>query len=102
MGFYLFILWILSAFITVYMQLRYARENYPDRFRWRLVLFFSAFVCGAIGAITFLYQIATWRDLLLFAILAGLFSGIIFTFLFPSNIQRIIPKRKESSDDPLK
>jgi len=102
MRMYLFILWVLSAFVTVYMQLRYARANYPSMLWRKLILFLSAFITGAVGMSVFLYQEATWRDFLLFTVFIGLFSGLGFTFLFPSNIQRIIPKRKEPSDDPLK
>jgi hypothetical protein len=93
MGNYLLILWILSAIGVVYIQLHYAKVSYPRSLKWRLRLFVSAFANGAVGALAFLQE-ASIRDLLVFTILSGLFSGTIFTFLFPSHLRALYEQQK--------
>lgn len=95
MTLYQFIFLVLLWVIIVYVQLRYAWANYPETLRWKLILFFSAFIGGGLSAVTIGYQALDLRSLLIFVTLGGLFFGLIFTFVFPSNMQGSYPKRKE-------
>jgi TctA family transporter len=93
MGNYLLILWILSSISVAYIQLHYAKASYPRSLQWRLRLFVSAFASGALGVLAFLQE-ASVRDLLILTILVGLFSGTLFTFLFPSHLRALYKQQK--------
>jgi len=84
--------------LTAYVQYRYARANYPNSPQWKWVLFMSGFIPIAVSLATFLYQKVAGHDLLLFSLLGGLFTGLIFTFLFPHNMRNIYPKRDDEAE----
>ena len=93
-----FVVLILLGSGAFYVQLQYAKANYPDTPRWRFVLFSSAFLFGFFTAVLFGFQGLTLGRLLVFAVLGGLFSGLGFTFVFPSRMQAYYPKRNKSED----
>jgi len=98
MTLYPLLVWIFSVIAVIYIQLRYARANYPSTWQWKLTLFLSGFSCGAMGSVAFLHQTAAWRALLLMTAFSGIFAGLGFTFLTPYNMQNFIPKRDDHSN----
>ena len=95
MKLYQLVLLLLLGATVVYVQLRYAWANYPNTRQWKSILFVSAFVCGFFGTVILLYQ--EWADIRMWSVgvLIGTFSGLIFTFLAPGNMQASYPKRED-------
>lgn len=97
---------IILGGLVVYFQFRYAQANYPKSSRWQWALFLSGFVLGATssatifyfgesGSATIFHQDTAIHELLLFSLLGGTFTGLLFRFLFPRNMQRMYPKRSD-------
>lgn len=84
--------------LVVYLQIRYAQANYPKSWPWQWALFLSAFIFGVTCFATIIYQEVTRYELLLFSLLTGISSGLVFGFLFPHNMRHIYPKRTDESE----
>ena len=94
-GFLVFVTIIVLGVVGIRLQLRHAEANYPSSWRWRLALFAPPFLLFSLLG----YVIASSGDntalfKVLFGFAVGLFAGLSYTFLFPRNLQNVIPKRK--------
>jgi len=78
--------------------------GYPKTRRWKIILFSSGFIFGAgVAALLGLgYQELELGRRLAFIVLSGLFCGLIYTFLFPEQLQSLYPNRDESDDSEQK
>lgn len=89
------LLFFIAAFGTGYSQLRYAKANYPNTWQWLVKLFAWGFTAGFLGMLGVIPESLTPQKAWLFICGIGLFSGFIFAFVFPYNVQNVYPKRKE-------
>jgi predicted permease len=99
MTLFLFILWLLSIGVGIYVQLRYAWTNYPKSWKWLSLRFGSSFLNGAVLGILLFTQDYHGSQLAIAVLLCGLAFGILFTFGFRYNLQRVIPKQDTSDED---
>ena len=98
MTLYQFVLLLALVLGIVYVQLRYAWARFPKSRRWKLTLFISSFAAGSFFVVLFGYPHLALGRLLIAAVLGGLFFGLIFTFLFPEQMQVLYPNRNQSDD----
>ena len=85
-----------ASALILYVQLRWAWANYPESRKWLFLRFGSSFLGGAIlGLFLFNWDYHGLR-LVIAVLLSGLVFGILFTFGFRYNLQRVIPKRDTS------
>lgn len=100
MTLYQFGLFLLLVLALLYVQFRHRSVNYPKTRRWKMILFSSGFIFGA-GVVTLLgleYQQVALGRRLAFVVLGGLFCGLMYTFLFPEQMQVLYPNRDEPDD----
>jgi len=92
------LLWLAAVGILilgVYLQYQYARANYPESVKWRLLLFISGFLAVATGGAAVTEIPSSSQEVILLLVFAAALGGLGFGFLFPINMQNIIPKRKD-------
>lgn len=95
-GFLAFLAAVALVAMIAYLQLAYAKASYPPSWRWRFALFAPAFLFGALATG---YGFASSNEnTALFDVLSsmgmGFVFGILYAFVFPINVKRVIPKRK--------
>ena len=100
MKLYQLILFTLMSLVLIYVQYRYAWANYPRTRRWKTILFSSSFCIGVgIAALLALeYRQLPLGYLLLILVLGGLLFGLLFTFLFPGQMQALRQNRDKYND----
>ena len=89
-------LWIISIGVTAYVQLWYARKGYPKTWALRVRLFLSGFLSGALGAWSIFMELPH-LELLLLLVLAGIYLGLLFTFLMPRKMKAWIPEQQSTN-----
>jgi len=91
MTIFLFILWLISGGVGIYIQIRHAWANYPGSPTWFIARFGSTFLNGVLlGTLLFLRDIGGLR-LVIVAILCGVVFGTLFTWLSPHKLKELIP-----------
>ncbi len=88
----MFLIWLLSGVIVVWLQFKYRDAGYPQNFRWQSMLFISGFISGSIGLLIFTPN-SDIETRFLAALFTGVFGGIIFAFGFPHQMRNLFPKR---------
>jgi hypothetical protein len=79
------------------MQMRYARANYPESWRWRAKLFAPGAFLGLVSCILAILiddVSIDWR-LLLFIPLFMIVSGMLSAWAGPMRMRYAIPRRRE-------
>lgn len=99
MNYMLFSLWFLLGAMVIYSQLRWARGNYPATPKWFFIRFGSAFLNGAILGLWLFHKDYQDMQLAIAILLCGFAIGLLFTFVFRYNLQRVIPKQHLSVDE---
>ena len=92
MSLVMFLIWLLSGIIVIWLQFKYRDAGYPQSFRWRSILFVSSFINGSIGLLMFTPN-SDIRTRFLAALFTGVFGGVIFAFGFPHQMRGLFPKR---------
>ena len=78
-----------------YVQIAYAKANYPTSWRWRLALFAPPFLFGSlVGYVTSISAGKTALFNVIFSVGFGLAFGLLCALLYPLNMKRVIPKHK--------
>jgi uncharacterized membrane protein YczE len=93
-----FFLWFLLLIIFslgVYLELQYAHAGYPNDWRWKVALFIvGGFVIGLGG-----YLVTKTIDKQpippILHLLAIIFGGAIFTWVFPVRMRYVIPPKRK-------
>jgi peptidoglycan/LPS O-acetylase OafA/YrhL len=88
----MFLIWLLSGVIVIWLQFKYRDAGYPQNLQWRSTLFVSGFVCGSIGLLTFSPN-SDIGTRILAALFSGVFGGVVFAFGFPHQMRGLFPKR---------
>lgn len=86
--------WLLAfamMLVNGYLQIKYAKANYPAMRRWKMLLFLGGFFSGALVGWA-LIPVSGWREFLLAACVFGLPIGYVFLKWFPINVQNVYPK----------
>jgi len=99
MTFSLFLLWLLSGGLFLYVQLRYAWANYPTSRKWLGFRFGSSFLNGILLGVILFYPEYEGIRLLVSILLSGIGCALLFTFGFNYNIQHVIPKEEPPRSD---
>jgi hypothetical protein len=95
----LLVTWVFTIWLGAYVQLRYAKSNYPRAGSWLVLRFVLSFVNDAtLGALLF-YRDFGGFVLASIAFLCGAVIGAGYTFLFPKNMQNLIPKHTMSEQN---
>lgn len=92
------LLWLTAVgtlILEVYLQYQYARAGYPESRQWRLLLFTSGFLAVAIGGAAVTAVPSSVQEVIVLLGFAAALGGLGFGFLFPINMQNIIPKWKD-------
>ena len=82
---------IIGATANIYYHYHYALANYPKSKQWHIKIFATAFIAGSMGFLALPSSVGLIECL--FAVGGGILLAIVSLFLFPHNIQYIIPKR---------
>ena len=97
----LFVLWLLSGGIAVYIPLKHAWMNYPESLGWLFARFGSAFINGAIWGIWLFRHEFYGIQLIAICFLNGIAIGILLTFISQARIRRLIPRREVPKEDSV-
>jgi len=85
---------ILGPIIT-YTQFWYAKNNFPNTFKARLILFTPAAILGFLIFVRIATEgIMGTVQLLVFAVFGSIFMGILFAFLFPQKVKSIYSRTR--------
>ena len=95
MTIFLLICVIASFAIVMYIQLRYAYANYPDSKNWLWLRLASSFLLGLLVGLLLFHRTVHGIALVGATLTPILVLTVAFTFLFPNNLQNVIPKRNE-------
>lgn len=98
----LFILWILSTGIAIYIQLKHAGMNYPESPGWLFVRFGSAFTSGVILGIGLFHHEFDGIRLIAISFLSGITIGVLLTFISQARMRRLIPKNGTPKNDSVR
>ena len=95
----IFVFWLLSLILVIWLQFRYREEDFPNTARWRMLLFASGFantsvvtliiaMSGEVGSKNHEMNVS-----MLLSILGAVLGGTLFAFAFPYQMRSIYPKR---------
>lgn len=90
--------WVLVAFTVLlfaFMQLSYAKANYPSLRQWKILLLTSGCVEGVLAATALFRDLVQWRKFVVWCGVVSLVFIITNIYLFPHNMQYIYPKRQD-------
>jgi hypothetical protein len=88
---------LISIVIGAYLELLYARANYPKSWYWTAGLFCIGSFIGGLGSYLVIVRIDQESLPLPILIFALLFGGIGFTWLFPARMRYVIPPTRKQS-----
>ena len=86
-------LWVIASGAMIVIYIRYALANYPNSWRWELLLISSSFIWGIVmGSIVF-PQIFSGAQLVLCLALTGAVSVFLNRYLGVPNMMYALPKK---------
>jgi hypothetical protein len=85
--------------LGIYLEVRYALQNYPRSRKWRAALFAVSFSAGALFASAAAVSGGGLgvEKTVLYVLSVGLGFGLASAFLSPHGLQYVIPKRRPPS-----